>query len=251
MPNLSTGRGAERNADQLLIYLADLELEVVRLQRQNRYIEQKATETLTRILRLCTSSVEGGPLPTLAEVESTARNLIEVVRDLREPPDHSLAYDRVASIAIRPLIEDVFRWQQSLNESPAVALRLDLHIDRVEWFPIRIRHLFDNLIANAIRYRDPTAAESWISFGMRQEGGAYQISVSDNGIRSRSAEDPRLLDLHRHTAPTHASGLGGSLSVVKLLVEQSGGELISNMRQGGGIDFTISLPRYDLHDYLE
>ena len=67
---------AAADTDRLLAYVADLELEVDRLRRQGRFIEQQAVQTLTRILRLCTGPTPGDPLPTLAEVGTAARGLV-------------------------------------------------------------------------------------------------------------------------------------------------------------------------------
>ena len=83
------------NNDRLLAYVADLELEVDRLRRQSRFLERQATDTLNPTLRLCTGTGEGDPLPTLAEVETTARGLVEVVRDMHDPPGYHPAHDQV------------------------------------------------------------------------------------------------------------------------------------------------------------
>ncbi|MBX9579204.1 MAG: hypothetical protein K2X87_02760, partial [Gemmataceae bacterium] len=101
--------------DRLLAYVADLELEVDRLRRQGRFIEKTATATLVRILRLCTGAAPGDPLPTLAEVETAARGLVEVVKDLHDSPGYHPAHDQVVAVAVRPLVEQVFRWQQRLT----------------------------------------------------------------------------------------------------------------------------------------
>ena len=97
------------HTSRLLAYLADLEVEVDRLRRQGQFIEQKATETLSRILRLCTEPTPGNPMPTLAEVEATARHLVEVVRDLHDSPGYHPSLDQVVAIAVRPLAEQVYR----------------------------------------------------------------------------------------------------------------------------------------------
>lgn len=238
------------DTDRLLAYVADLELEVDRLRRQGVFIEKRATETLTRILRLCTSPAGGDPLPTLAEVGATARQLVEVVRDLHDPAGYHPAHDQVVAVAVRPLAGRAFRWQQRLAEAPRVALRLELETDHVEWFPVRLRHILDNLFANALRYRDPAAAEQWVALGLRAAGGVYELRVSDNGVGPPPGRDRRMLDLFFRAAPAQAAGLGAGLAVVKLLVEQSGGTL-TTATGAAGAELVLTLPRYDLLDYLE
>jgi signal transduction histidine kinase len=237
--------------DRLLAYVADLELEVDRLRRRGTFLEREATGTLLKILKLCTGPTPGDPLPTLGEVEATARALVEVVKDLHDTPGYHPAHDQVVAIAVRPLAEQVFRWQQRLTGAREVKLRLEMDEEHVEWFPARLRHILDNLLAHALRYRDPSAPEQWVSLRLRATAGGYELRVSDNGVGPAGGEDRRVLELFYRAAPIRATGLGAGLSVVKLLVEQSGGSLTASPRDGRGTDFVLRLPRYDLLDYLE
>jgi signal transduction histidine kinase len=236
--------------DRLLAYVADLELEVDRLRRQSRFIERQATKTLTHILTLCTGPTPGDPLPTLAEVEATARALAEVVRDLHDPPGYHPAHDQVVAIAVRPVAEQVFRWQQRLAGARGVELRLELEQDHVEWFPARLRHILGNLMADALRHRDPNVDLGWVAVGLRATPGGYELRVSDNGVGPPAGGDRRVFDLF-HRPPARLAGLGAGVAVVRLLVEQSGGTLTPVPRPGRGTDYLVTLPRYDLLDYLD
>lgn len=238
------------DAAHLLAYVADLELEVDRLRRLGSFIERNAVETLTKILRLCSAPTAGGPLPTLAEVEATARGLVEVVKDLHDPPGYHPAHDQVIAVAVRPLAEQVFRWQQRLTGTRGVALRLSLDPDHIEWFPARLRHILNNVFAHALGHRDPAAANPTVAVALRAVKAAYELRVTDNGV-APTGEDRRVLDLFYRAAPARAAGLGGGLAVVRLLVEQSGGTMTAGPAEGGGTEFVLSLPRYDLLDYLE
>ena len=99
---------------RLLAYVADLELEVDRLRRHREFAEREEREMLGQILRLCTAPIEGDAIPTLAEVDQTARRLTELCRDLHEPSGYHPAHDQVVAIALRPLAEREFRIQRRL-----------------------------------------------------------------------------------------------------------------------------------------
>src|SRR5437867_6129771 len=144
------------NIHLLLAYVADLELEVDRLRKQGQFIQHEVRATLKRIHLLCTDAAEtrGAP-PRLTEITEACKQLAAVLRDFQEPSGYHPAHDQVIAIAVRPLIEQVFRWQQRLESAPQVVLRLDLENEHVEWFPARLRHILDNLISNSLRYRDP------------------------------------------------------------------------------------------------
>ena len=235
------------NIHLLLGYVADLELEVDRLRKQGQFLRHEVRGTLKLIRGLCEGPVAGAT--PLAEVAAAARDLAGVLDDLREPPGYHPAHDQVVAIAVRPLIEQAFRWQRRLTRNAEVALRLELEVEHVEWFPARLRHVLDNLLSNALRYRDPVKAESWVLVGLRAVGEAYEFRVSDNGM-GLPDHARRTFELLSRAAPIRAAGLGVGLPVVRLLVEQSGGDLTVRSEEGRGTDFLLTLPRYDLADFL-
>jgi signal transduction histidine kinase len=263
MTDTNSGRGVGPDADRLLAYAADLELEVDRLRRHGAFIAREAAATLLRILRLCTAPEAGPPPAPLGEVATAARSLLDVVKDLHDLPGYHPAHDQVVAIAVRPLAEQVFRWQQRLTGARGVVLRLELEADHMEWFPARLRHILDNLLAHALRHRDDAVADPWVSVGLRafarrdadpttgrRVGEGYELRVSDNGVWVAPGEERRSLDLF-YRAPVHQDGLGVGLTVVRMLIEQSGGTLAARPREGRGTDLVLTLPRYDLLDYLE
>jgi signal transduction histidine kinase len=244
-------RGGGSDLRLLLAYVADLELEVDRLRKQSQFVQQEVRGTLRRVRQLCGDRTQVGPGPSpLAEIEAAAAQLGEVLRDLQETPGYHPAHDQVVAIAVRPLLEQVFRSQQRLLGAPEVALRLELESDHVEWFPARLRHIFDNLISNSLRYRDPDKAEQWVKVAFRAGPQGYEFRVSDNGLGLASERRNQILELFYRAAPARAAGLGVGLAVVKLLVEQSAGSLAVDSGEGQGTTFTMVLPRYELDDFL-
>jgi signal transduction histidine kinase len=240
------------NLQVLLGYVADLELEVDRLRRQGQFVHQEVRGTLKRIQQLCAGAARtGDALPSLEEIGRAAGELAAVLRDLQEPPGYHPAHDQVVAIAVRPLVEQVFRWQQRLEGAAQVVLRLELESEHVEWFPARLRHILDNLFSNALRYRDPDKAEAWVCLGLRVSPTAYELRVTDNGLGLPPAAPAQVFELFYRAAPARAAGLGVGLAVVKLLVEQSGGTLTVDSGEGQGTTFVANLPRFAVDDYLE
>jgi len=171
------------NNQMLLAYMADLELEVDRLRKQGRFIQHESWGTLKRIRRLCANAAAGGnTLPPLPEIDRVVQQLETVLRDVQEPPGYHPAHDQVVAIAVRPLAEQVFRWQQRLEAAPEVALQLNLESEYVEWFPARLRHILDNLLSNALKYRDPDKVEAWVRLELRVSSEGYEFRVTDNGL---------------------------------------------------------------------
>ena len=252
LPSATEPAGGPANMNVLLAYVADLELEVDHLRNQGQLVQQETRDALRRILRSCAGTPDAGDAAAaLAQIDAAGRELAAVLSDLQEPAGYHPAHDQVVAIAVRPLAEQVFRRQQRLAGPPQVALRLELEVEHVEWFPARLRHVLENLFCNALKYRDVARAESWVSLGLRATPAAYELRVADNGLGLPVAARAAAFDLFYRAAPARAAGLGGGLAVVKLLVEQSGGSLTVDSVEGEGTTFVATLPRYDVDDYLE
>jgi signal transduction histidine kinase len=245
------GQYPETGLPRLLAYVAELELEVDRLRRHQRLIHQEARSALARIRQQCDAPPPAdSAAAALAPIAADAHHLIAVLDDLRDPPGYHPAHDQVIALAVRPLAEQVFRWQQRLQGAPGAQLRLDLETDNVEWFPVRLRHILDNLIGNALKYRDPAKAETWVRLGLRADADAYALQVADNGLGLPAGVREAVFDLFSRAAPARAAGLGVGLAVVKMLVEQSGGSLEVTTGEGQGTTFVALLPRYPVEDFL-
>ncbi len=239
------------NIQLLLAYVADLELEVDRLRKQGQFVQHEVWGTLKRIRSLCTDAAGAGRTGSpFSEIDEAIKHVAAVLHDLQETPGYHPAHDQVTAIALRPLIEQVFRWQQRLLGAADVGLRLELEIEHVEWFPARLRHILDNLLSNSLKCRDPDKVESWVQIGVRVSPEAYEFRVCDNGVGLESSKQGQLFELFYRAAPARAAGLGVGLAVVKLLVEQSGGSLTVDSGEGQGTTFAALLPRYDIDDYL-
>jgi len=239
------------NVQLLLTYVADLELEVDRLRRQGQFVKHEVREALKGIQLLCSDAAEGRRTETpLAEIAHKVKDLAAVLQDLQETPGYHPAHDQVIAIAVRPLVEQVFRYQRRLAGAPEVMLRLELESEHVQWFPARLRHILDNLMSNALKNRDADKAEAWVKLGLRVSPEGYEFRVSDNGTGLPSGHPDQVFELFYRASPTRALSLGVGLVAVKLLVEQSGGTLTADSGDGQGTTFVIVLPRYDLDDYL-
>ena len=243
--------GPHINGHLLLAYVADLELEVDRVRKQIQFLRHEAHETLGRVLSVCQNNLGGeNPAQSLAEISQAARLFEGVLRDLYEPPGYHPAHDQVIAVAIRPLVEQVFRWQQRLLGVPQSVLRMELASEYVEWFPARLRHILDNLVSNALKYSDPAKGETRVFVGLNRFAESLELRVTDNGLGMSWDKRAEAFELFFRSAPARAAGLGVGLPVVKLLVEQSGGTLNVESSDRQGTSVVVVLPRYDTGDFL-
>lgn len=252
MPTSKTTMTGETQLQLVMSYAAELELEVDRLRRRDQFIQQEAQEHLQQIAQACGAT--GGsqdPSNALLAVSRVGEMFAELLRDMHEPPGYHPAFDQVVAIAVRPLAEQVFRFQQRISGASNAVLRLDLEPDYIDWFPARLRHILENLISNALRYRDSSKGEVRVGLALRMLTEGYELRFTDNGIGIPRGKATDMLELFYRSAPNRVAGLGVGLAVVKLLVQQCCGTISVASEENEGTNVTVVLPRYDLKDHVD
>ncbi len=107
---------------------------------------------------------------------------------------------------------------------------------------IQLGQVFQNLIGNAVKYRDPgKVPDIRVSVGKR--GSEWVFSVSDNGIGIDAQHFERVFQLFQrlHTREEY-SGTGIGLALCKKIVERHGGNIWLESTPGQGSTFFFTLP---------
>ena len=102
-----------------------------------------------------------------------------------------------------------------------------------------LRRVFQNLIANAIKY----TPRGEIVIGAREPGaeGTVECWVSDNGTGIPAEFLEKVFD-KGETDPENESGMGLGLAIVKTFTEAHGGQVTVESKEGVGSTFRFSLP---------
>ena len=103
---------------------------------------------------------------------------------------------------------------------------------------VRIREVFTNLIANAIRH---TPNDGRITIGVDREKEKVVVTVKDTGAGVPPDILPRLFDRFYKGADSRGSGLG--LAIARGIVAAHGGEITASSAPGEGTAIRFTLPR--------
>ena len=106
---------------------------------------------------------------------------------------------------------------------------------------VQLAQLFQNLIANAIKFRRDAPPE--INIRAEQEKGFWSISVQDNGIGIDAEYFGRIFEMFQrlHGYDTY-SGNGIGLTICRKIVEHHGGRIWVESATGKGSIFIFTLP---------
>ena len=105
---------------------------------------------------------------------------------------------------------------------------------------VQLVQLFQNLIANAIKYRGPEPLR--IQITADASGPEWILSVSDNGIGIDAAYHERIFGLFKRLHGQEVPGTGIGLAICRKIVENHGGRIWVESAVGRGATFRFSLP---------
>ena len=107
--------------------------------------------------------------------------------------------------------------------------------------PTLLRQLLQNLIGNAVKYRDPARA-CRVDVSARSGDREWIITVSDNGVGIPPAQRRRVFEMFARVEPGGGAGHGVGLSTCERIVTRHGGRIWADAAPGGGTAVSFTLP---------
>ena len=241
----------QRRAEQALLDKAE------ELERSNTELEQfayVASHDLREPLRMVSSYVDLLARRYNDRLDDDAREFIAFAKDGAARMDRLildlLEYSRIGRItrpmlpvALGPVVERALAaLSLKIEESGAEMSTPPSILPTVLGDGEELMRLFQNLIGNAIKYRDPER-KPVITIEAENAGKEWIITVADNGI----GIDPKYYErvflifqrLHRRG---EFEGTGIGLAICKKIVEHHGGRIWVQSTPGEGSRFSITLP---------
>ncbi len=238
---------------------AKLEQLTLDLQRSNQELEQfayLASHDLQEPLRAVTGYTEVLAQEYESHFDETAKEYMGYIIDgatrMRQLIQDLLSYSRVGTRgkafvttdcngALRQALTDLLL---AIAENNAIITYDALPIVRGE--KAQLAQLFQNLIANAIKFRreEPPQIHIWAE----AKDDLWLFGVRDNGIGIKPRYLERIFELFKrlHTRKEFP-GTGIGLAICKKIVERHGGNIWAQSQPGVGTTFYFTLPRHDLN----
>jgi signal transduction histidine kinase len=106
--------------------------------------------------------------------------------------------------------------------------------------PVELRRVFQNLLANALKYRGDSPPTVRVS--AERTPGSVAVSVSDNGIGVPDDDLQRVFGMFERVEGQPYPGTGLGLAVCRRLIERAGGKIWMEGNRQRGVTVTFTLP---------
>ena len=194
--------------------------------------------------------LESQPVPGLAtRIRANGQRMLKLVNDLLD-----VAQLQAGALTVHPetfslSILSSYVLENFVKPADEKGVALDIHISpdlpgHVTGDVQRLEQVVSNLVGNAIKFTEKGGKVD-VSFRTANEA-AWQIVVRDTGM---GIPPERLADIFEpfRRASDYAirkhQGIGLGLSIVKRIVQLSGGDISVESMVGSGSTFTVNLPR--------
>lgn len=191
--------------------------------------------------KACQGKLDAETEKYLAFAVDGATRMQVLIRDL-------LAYAQASSqapVLTRTLLKEVvnqarYSLLESIRETEAeitVGPLPDLEAD-----PLKMSLVFQNLVSNAIKFRQP-AQKPCIHIEAQRDGDEWRVSVRDRGIGFDPKYSEKIFGaFHRLHGKREYPGTGIGLAICKRIIEWHGGRIWAEARPGAGATFHFTLP---------
>ena len=148
---------------------------------------------------------------------------------------------RLESVDTNTMVDQVVHDLGSASRMAGATITHD-DLPQVIADPTQLRQVFQNLIANGLKFHKPQQAPTVHVSGAR-EGGMVRFTVQDNGIGIDAQYVERIFTLFQrlHTREEYP-GTGIGLAICKRIVERHGGQISVESAPDAGARFSFTLP---------
>jgi chemotaxis family two-component system sensor kinase Cph1 len=182
------------------------------------------------------------------EGKDKLKTLIRLTQRMEDLIDSLLYFSRLGRVDLSMQPTDLntvlYRVLDLLSpriEQTNIEIRIPKPLPTVYCDHVQVGEVFNNLIANAIKYNDK--ADKWIEIGYITPSGALTFYVRDNGIGIREKHYESIFRIFKrlHGPNKYGGGTGAGLTIAKKIVERHGGKIWVESTYGEGSTFYFTL----------
>ncbi len=177
-------------------------------------------------------------------MEHSINKLDDTLKEILDYSRNARSCIKIEKVLMQSLIEDGFEKLQYVDGSDQIEKHIDVN-DPVPFYSdsYRIMVIINNLISNAIKYRDTQKQKSFITVDIDISQKSAIVLFKDNGIGVPANLLKKIFDMFfRATDKSEGAGLG--LYIVKETIEKLGGTISVESTIGEGVLFKMEIPNH-------
>ncbi len=194
------------------------------------------------LARRCEKKLEIKEMEYLNFIQQGSLQAITLIRELLE-------YSRIGRdknwqmVDFAAVITEVLSNLKVVTDETQATIRYST-LPKIKANHLEMTQLFQNLISNAIKYRNGAPPE--INIEVQKKDNQWLFAVKDNGIGISPQYKERIfLMFQRLHAKSEYSGTGIGLAVCKKIVEHHGGKIWVDSEPGRGATFYFTINSFD------
>jgi light-regulated signal transduction histidine kinase (bacteriophytochrome) len=229
---------------------------VLELRRSNEELEQfayVASHDLRQPLRTVRSYMTLIEESLDDKLDGETREFMDFIRDGVRRMDalitDLLAYSRVGRASTDQPVDSGRAADLAVMDLQGEIDEANAHVTMPGKMPVvlgdagELARLFQNLIGNAVKYRNPDCRPE-VVVGVADHGEAWEFTVADNGIGIPAEHAERVFGIfQRLHARDEYEGTGIGLAICRKVVERQGGRIWVEPNPKGGTIFHFTWPK--------
>ncbi len=146
------------------------------------------------------------------------------------------------------VVSDVIENHALLAKAANTVVHFDVpsNIPLVSTDPIKINHVVENLLLNAIKYKQQ--GERSVYINIQEKENEVLFSIKDEGVGINEEDGDTVFSKFfrsKKAIEIDPTGLGLGLYISKAIIDLSGGKIWFENNEGDGVIFHFTLPKYN------
>lgn len=179
-------------------------------------------------------------------MEHSINKLDDTLKEILDYSRNARSEIKIEKVDLKHLLEDGFERLKYHEGSDQIEKIIEVKDETLFYSdPYRLSVVLNNLISNAIKYRDVRKKNQYIKIQAHVTPAMARIEFSDNGIGISKDLLNKIYDMFfRATEKSEGAGLG--LYIVKETIDKLGGRISTISNLGLGTHFILEIPnRYE------
>lgn len=175
-------------------------------------------------------------------MKNRIHDMEEFIREIINYSRNSRVEVSRQSVELKKTVDSVLNELSFIEESKKIEIQNLIPADLVVTTDaMRVRVILSNLIANAIKYRQVGAKDSFIKIEAESNASGVTVFVKDNGIGIEAEHVDKIFNMF-YRAHENSKGSGLGLYIVRETAAKLEGEIKVESTPGEGSNFSFHLP---------